>query len=823
MLIVRKTPEYGINSYFALEYKYYPEDRPLDVPDNLKAIVLKPECYINYKSEFDSIYGINIYVDGLKADCPWDRIAPGWNCGNLVTYGDKWYMSTFYDAEGELISMECFKNSQAIRPPYVVLPKSGDTAYTHVGWDINGDGEPDGLPASRLSDVVAHAVVTTSTPAYYTVKFIDMDRKTVIEQYELEYGETITLPSSVPEKRGYTFTGWENYEKGMTVDADTRIYSVWKHDGEGHEYVETVIPPMCTEKGYTLHKCSICDDEYRTDYVDETWHTFGDWIIDNDSTCSEYGARHRVCEICGFTENAIVEKKSHKYDRTVLKEASCTEQGVVSCICSECGSKTQEVISLLPHDYQKVEAEKSYIEWLDEQFSGIVWGCNEDKTEFWYYTCSDCGKIQTVTRAEVAGVGSSHKHEFAAILNGDGEAVAVKCAFCGETMCHEHDYAEKSTENGVIVYECKNCGETTQEYIEYTIRFVDWNETLISEAEYHYGDTVTAPADPTRSADNTYTYAFDGWNKPLSAVTADETYTATYIDYTIKFVDHDNTVISSLTYHYSDTVTIPSDPTRNADNTYTYSFNGWDKEVKAVSGNETYTATYKSTYIDYTVTFKNYDGSVIKTAKYHYGDTVTAPVDPTRAADNTYTYTFSGWDKELDSVTENTTYVATYMSMYIDYTIVFKDYDGTVLSEKTYHYGDEVTIPDDPEREEDETYTYSFSGWNKEITEVKGNETYTATFEATEKQQTQFVPGDINGDGSVNNKDVVALFKYVSGSEVAVNDIALDINGDGSVNNKDVVALFKYVSGAGSISDKPYDPNAKVMIMAIIPERIKVY
>ncbi len=72
-----------------------------------------------------------------------------------------------------------------------------------------------------------------------------------------------------------------------------------------------------------------------------------------------------------------------------------------------------------------------------------------------------------------------------------------------------------------------------------------------------------------------------------------------------------------------------------------------------------------------------------------------------------------------------------------------------------------------------------------------------------------FVPGDVNGDGSVNNKDVVALFKYVSGGEVAVNGIALDINGDGSVNNKDVVALFKYVSGGDiELSDKPYVPDA---------------
>ena len=88
----------------------------------------------------------------------------------------------------------------------------------------------------------------------------------------------------------------------------------------------------------------------------------------------------------------------------------------------------------------------------------------------------------------------------------------------------------------------------------------------------------------------------------------------------------------------------------------------------------------------------------------------------------------------------------------------------------------------------------------------------------------QFVPGDINGDESVNNKDVVALFKYVSGGEVTTNEIALDVNGDGLVNNKDVVALFKYVSGGDiQISDKPYNPNAKAMMFAIIPERTKVY
>lgn len=54
--------------------------------------------------------------------------------------------------------------------------------------------------------------------------------------------------------------------------------------------------------------------------------------------------------------------------------------------------------------------------------------------------------------------------------------------------------------------------------------------------------------------------------------------------------------------------------------------------------------------------------------------------------------------------------------------------------------------------------------------------------------------GDITGDGEINNKDVVTLFKYVSGTPVEVVVDALDVNGDGEVDNKDVVTLFKTVS-----------------------------
>lgn len=134
-----------------------------------------------------------------------------------------------------------------------------------------------------------------------------------------------------------------------------------------------------------------------------------------------------------------------------------------------------------------------------------------------------------------------------------------------------------------------------------TVEFRDWDGSLISSAVYTYGETVTAPAAPTRPSDATYNYFFAGWDKPVVACNGDAVYTATYttekIPYTIQFVDWDGTLLSSGTYCYGDTVTAPADPTRSADDTYTYAFAGWDSAVTTCDGSKVYTATYTATRI----------------------------------------------------------------------------------------------------------------------------------------------------------------------------------------------------------------------------------
>jgi hypothetical protein len=66
------------------------------------------------------------------------------------------------------------------------------------------------------------------------------------------------------------------------------------------------------------------------------------------------------------------------------------------------------------------------------------------------------------------------------------------------------------------------------------------------------------------------------------------------------------------------------------------------------------TFTTRGEYL-YTVTFVDYDGTILGTDKVHYGTAATAPEDPTREG-----YNFAGWDTDFSNVTDDLTITATY-------------------------------------------------------------------------------------------------------------------------------------------------------------------
>ena len=88
----------------------------------------------------------------------------------------------------------------------------------------------------------------------------------------------------------------------------------------------------------------------------------------------------------------------------------------------------------------------------------------------------------------------------------------------------------------------------------------------------------------------------------------------------------------------------------------------------------------------------------------------------------------------------------------------------------------------------DELYL-GYSNLNRTVSD----DTY--TFLAVWKQIIKVMIGDVDGDGSLDMKDVRALKQYVAGAECTIVLANSDLNGDGSVDLKDVPPLKSIVAG----------------------------
>ena len=56
------------------------------------------------------------------------------------------------------------------------------------------------------------------------------------------------------------------------------------------------------------------------------------------------------------------------------------------------------------------------------------------------------------------------------------------------------------------------------------------------------------------------------------------------------------------------------------------------------------------------------------------------------------------------------------------------------------------------------------------------------------------VPGDANGDGAVNNRDLALIQQYINKWEISIDLDAGDVNNDGAVNNRDLALMQQYIN-----------------------------
>lgn len=272
---------------------------------------------------------------------------------------------------------------------------------------------------------------------------------------------------------------------------------------------------------------------------------------------------------------------------------------------------------------------------------------------------------------------------------------------------------------------------------------------------YTHFDTCTAVATPDTG------YHFAGWKDPVSG---EIVISKDYPSYSFTVEGSRDLVATFEINQYSITVTAGEHGSAEGGKPYInhfeewtvkatpdegYHFLGWVENGTIVSKDATYTFTATSNRSleavfevnMYTVTYKDDNGKILQQSEFAWGSNAYyQKATPTKDPTAQYTYTFSGWDNKVTRVTGDVTYTAVYDKTINQYTVTFKNEDGKVLQTGLVDYG---TMPafngETPVKAATVEYTYTFAGWDQDLTKVTGDITYTATYTAK-----KFEKGDID-------------------------------------------------------------------------------
>ena len=123
---------------------------------------------------------------------------------------------------------------------------------------------------------------------------------------------------------------------------------------------------------------------------------------------------------------------------------------------------------------------------------------------------------------------------------------------------------------------------------------------------------------------------------------------------------------------------------------------------------------------EYTITWKNYNGTILGRSIVEYGKTPSyGGKKPTKPSNAHYSYSFKGWSPAITKVTGDQTYTAQFSSTVNAFTVTWKNDDTTLEKDTNVPYGTTPTYDGEiPTKEEDSKYTYEFSGWSPNVSKT---------------------------------------------------------------------------------------------------------
>ena len=441
------------------------------------------------------------------------------------------------------------------------------------------------------------------------------------------------------------------------------------------------------------------------------------------------------CNVCGE-----VRETAHNYQDTEIVP-DCENSGYIIHTCTVCGdSYVDNRVDALGHDYKLTE--------------DVAPTCIADGKKV--YVCSSCGDSYTET------LPATGKHTYEYGCDED-------CNVCGYIREDAHDYIFMGTmeptcgEDGADGYKCWDCGK-----IKYVIIPATGNHTysgvcdtdcnkcgLVREPVEPHNYILTDKVDPTCVTDGTRTYTCSGCGD-------------SYTD------------IDTAPGHEYDIVVTAPDCENGGYTTHTCSVCGDSYVSDAVSAighdyvplsAEPPTCTEDGFERFYCVNCGDSYMETIQAEGHKYDAVVTAP-DCENGGYTTHTCSVCG-----DSYVSDRTEALGHSSVVVEGYAATCEEDGLTDGEQCSVCGKilaaQVAIPASGHSYDDDLDTdCNTCGAVREVV----------------------IPGDANGDGKVNNKDLALLQQYLADWDVAIDTHVADVNDDGKVNNKDLALLQQYLA-----------------------------
>ena len=293
----------------------------------------------------------------------------------------------------------------------------------------------------------------------------------------------------------------------------------------------------------------------------------------------------------------------------------------------------------------------------------------------------------------------------------------------------------------------------------WTVTYKNWDGSSLGSEQVNDGEAATG----VEVAREGYTFVkwrdyFSGDDVDMQHITANITvepvftetlYTVTYRvngveTYTVQAV---HGLPASSIYYPLGT------PTKEPTEALVYTFAYWTPDVETITEDVTFEAVFVPAPRKYTITFQNWDHTLLSEQQVVYGNAAVAPSVPARDG-----YFFDGWDRGFDVTLADMTVTAVFR-LPGKYTISWLNDDASLIEQTVVAEG-VVPTHADPTKQATAEFTYTFAGWTPTIVAVTADATYTATYNETVNKYTITATaenGTVQGTGEYDYGTVVEL------------------------------------------------------------------